>query len=498
MKLQPKKALTEEDVRSGLKLVIVDGLAAEAMITLTSGAFLVAMALLLGANNFQIGLLAALPTFTNLFQLLSIWLVRHYNNRRAVAVICTLLARLPLLGIGVIPLLFGGETAIQTLIIFLFLHYFFGSIAGPSWNSWIKDLVPHQTLGAYFARRSSYTQILNVGLSLALALLLDHIKRENPQQELITYAMLFSAAGVIGIAGALFLARVQEPESYVTKENIFRLFRRPLRDRNFVRLMTFNSAWVFALNIATPFFTVYMMKTLGLSLPYIIALTITSQLASIFTIRIWGTFADKYSNKTIIAIGAPLYIICIIGWCFVGIYSRMYAQLALLGVIHIFTGIATAGINLSLTNIGLKLAPKEDAIVYLSARNMITAFFSSLAPLIGGQIADYFTNRSLKIDAQWIGPELNKVFHLVFLHELNFLFLIGALLALLSLELLVHVNEVGEVEKDIVKRIMRKSIKSNLKDYFLIGSLINWHEQLWAILKKKAAMLYFGKQVRRG
>lgn len=484
MKLRPKKALTEEDIKKGLRLVIVDGLAAEAMITLTGGAFLVAMALLLGANNFQIGLLAGLPTFTNLFQLLSIWLVRRYNNRRAVAVFCSVLARLPLLAIGAIPLLFSGETAIQALIVFLFCHYFFGSVAGPSWNSWIKDLVPHQTLGAYFARRSSYTQILNVGLSIALALLLDYIKKEYPEQELVTYATLFSAAGVIGIMGALFLAKVQEPESYVTRENIFKLFGRPLRDRNFVRLMTFNSAWVFALNIATPFFTVYMMKTLGLSLSYIIALTIISQLASIFTVRVWGKMADKYSNKTIIAIGAPLYVICIIAWCFVGIYSRMYTQLALLGVIQIFSGIATAGINLSLTNIGLKLAPKEDAIVYLSARNIITAFFSSIAPLIGGQIADYFTTRSLKIDAQWTGPHINKVIHLVSLHELNFLFLIGALLALLSLELLVHVNEVGEVEKDLVKRIMRKSIKSNLKDYFLIGNLISWHEQLWAILKK--------------
>lgn len=486
MNLRPKKeALTEEEINKGLKRVIGDGLAAEAMTTLTGGAFLVAMALLMGANNFQIGLLAALPTFTNLFQLISIWLVRRSNNRRAVAVICSLLARIPLVIIGSLPFFFPSSASVQLLIFFLFFYYFFGSIAGPSWNSWMKDLVPEKSLGAYFSKRSSYTQTVSVVLSLLLALFVDFIKNRYPEYTLTVYSTMFIIGGLTGIIGAIILSGVQEPQSYMTHENIFRLFRRPLKDENFRRLLTFNSAWVFALNIATPFFTVFMMKSLGLSLSYIIGLNILSQLCSILTIRMWGKFADRYSNKTIIAIGAPLYILCIITWCFVGIYTTLLANLALLAVIHIFSGIATAGINLSLTNLGLKLAPKDGAIVYLSTRNIVTAFFASIAPLIGGQLADYFTHRALVVNAEWISPEFSKVFHLLSLHEWNFLFLIGAALALIAVELLVQVKEVGEVEKGMVKRIMRTSIRSNLKDYFLIGNLIGWHDQLWAIIKRK-------------
>src|SRR5690606_17806334 len=152
-----------------------------AMTTLTGGAFLVAMALLLGASNFQIGLLASLPTFTHASQLISIWLVRRYNNRRAVAVLCSLLARIPLLITGCIALFLPGSASIELIIFFLVFYYFFGSVAGPSWNSWIKDLVPEKTMGAYFSRRSSYTQALNVALSLGVALLVDYIKRHYPQ-----------------------------------------------------------------------------------------------------------------------------------------------------------------------------------------------------------------------------------------------------------------------------------------------------------------------------
>ena len=487
MNLQPKEELTDTEVERGLKMVIGDGLAAEVMTALTGGAFLVAMALLMGANNFQIGLLAALPTFTNLFQLISIWLVRRYNNRRAIAVICALLARFPLLIIGALPFIISSSYSVEVLIFFLFFYYLFGSIAGPSWNSWMKDLVPEKSLGNYFSKRSRYTQTLNVVLSLLIALILDFIKQHYPQYQLFAYATMFMIGGTIGIAGAFILARAPEPQSVVTKDNIFKLFLKPLKDANFRSLLIFNSAWVFAINIAAPFFTVFLLKSLNLQLSFIIILGIISQLSSIITIRMWGTFADRYSNKTIIAISAPVYIIVFISWCFVGLYKHMYMNIGLLVLIYIFTGISTSGINLSLTNIGLKLAPKEDAIVYLSTKNIITALFSTIAPLIGGYLADFFIRRHLNVTAQWGGPKLTKTFRLIELHEWNFLFVIAAVLALLALELLMQVKETGEVEKDKVVRIMRTNIRSSLKEYFLIGHLISLRENLWSIVKRRIA-----------
>src|SRR5581483_8728975 len=118
MFLQPETTLTEEKVNRAKKLVIVDGLMAESMTTFTSGTFLIAMVLLLNASNFQIGLLAGLPTFTNIFQLLSIWLIRHYNNRRVITVICTILGRIPLLLVGA-AILFFKMPPVTVIIVIL-------------------------------------------------------------------------------------------------------------------------------------------------------------------------------------------------------------------------------------------------------------------------------------------------------------------------------------------------------------------------------------------
>jgi MFS family permease len=227
------------------------------------------------------------------------------------------------------------------------------------------------------------------------------------------------------------------------------------------------------------------MKKMGLSITYIIGYNIISQICSILTVRMWGRFADNYSNKTIIALAAPLYVLTLGAWVYVGIYTHAYMNLLLLLVIHAVMGISNAGINLSLTNISLKLSPSEESVVYLSTKNIITALFSFIAPLIGGYLADYFGTRSISINAAYKGPHWQKVVHLLELHELNFLFLIAAVLSLIAIELLVQVKETGEVEKDVVKKMIRSNIKSNLREYFLIGQLIDLHDAFRNIIRKR-------------
>ena len=469
----PREALTPPEIDKGMKVMIADGLASETMTTLTGGTFLIAMALLIGANNLQIGILAALPTATNIFQLISIWLSRRFASRRVICVVLSSLARLPLVLTGIFILLMK-DFSVTILLLFLFMYYLFGSVSGPVWNAWMKDMIPENRLGSYFSRRTSYMQWLNVGLGICIAIFLDYVKANHTNFELDVYGYMFVIGGIAGIFGAAVLLKGPEPRSVVSSGNFLELLRKPLADPNFRRMLLFNSLWLFAINIASPFFTVFMLKVMGMSLSYIFILTVLSQISSIFTIRIWGRYADRFSNKNIIALGGPLYIGCLIGWCFVGLNSSLLVNTVLLVFIHIFLGVANAGINLSITNISLKLSPQAESIIYLSTRNMVTSMFSGLAPIVGGILADYFSHRTLEVKLEWIGPNLGKSLHLIVLHQWNFLFLIGAFIALIALQILIGVREKGEVENEEILRIMRGNIKNNLKEYFLIGQIITW------------------------
>lgn len=458
MNLRPTEHLSESQVRSGLRSIIADGMFAEAMIALTGGTFLVAMALSMGATNFQLGVLASMPTFCSLAQLVSIWFVKKYNNRRAVTVISNIFGRLPLFIIAILPFLFTGTTGVTAMIFVLFFHYFLGSVAGPAWNSWMKDLIPAKELGSYFSHRGRLTQILNVTLSLALAFGIDFVKLRFPDHTMMVYAGMFVLGGIFGMLGILALARTPEPKSYMGKENIFELMSKPLKDKNFRNLLIFNSAWAFALNIATPFFSVYMMKTMGLPLSYIIVLGILGQISSILSIKMWGRYSDRFSNKTIIRISAPIYVACIIAWVFTGNLG-----IPLLILINIMSGFSTAGINLALGNIGFKLAPKEEAIAYLTAKNMLVALASAVAPLIGGLMADFFATHQFAWNIEWKSASGTSILNIIDLKGWNFFFIIGGLLALSSLRLLNSVKEQGEVQKGRVVVYMRSRLRRNIR-----------------------------------
>jgi len=470
MNVRPSATITEQQLNKGLKNVTADGLSAEAMVVFTSGTFLTALAIHMGASNFQLGLFAALPTFTTIFQLAAIWLVRRFNNRRLITTIFNFLARLPLIAIGIMPLLFSGSTTIAVLLMLLFFQHIFGDIAGASWNAWMKDLIPQERLGSFFSRRTRMAQTLNVTLSLVTAIGLDFVKRNYPAQEITAYTLLFLAGGALGMVSVYLLLRTPEPIAEPIEEKVLPLFWRSLKNVNFRKLLVFNSLWAFSLNLATPFFAVFMMKTLGLPVACLIGLGILSQLSGILSLNLWGRYSDRFSNKTVINMCAPLYVLCIFAFAFAGLPSSYSATLLLLALIHIISGFCTAGINLSVSNIGIKLAPKQEAIVYLSARNMFVAFFSTIAPLIGGLLADLFANNAIRLDFQLVGARHMQV-NLLQLQGWNYFFIIGGTLALLSLKLLTNVEEEGETKRSMVVVHMRSSIKHRIKKRVLKQSI---------------------------
>lgn len=450
--------LTEEQTQKGLRQVIKDGLATEAMSCLTEGTFLVALALQLGATNFQIGLLASLPTFTNIFQLSAIWLVQHYNSRKVITVTANLLARLPLFAVGLLPFFFAKAVALHILIVLMLTHYFFGSIAGASWNAWMKDLVPQNALGSYFAKRTRFTQTLNISLSVVLALTLDYIKAHYPALMPSTYPILFIAGGIAGVISVYVLSKAPEPRLQPVKHNLFSLFIKALKDVNFRKLLMFNSVWIFAFNLASPFFSVYMMKAMNMPVSRILVLNILTQVSSILFVKWWGKYSDRYSNKNIIRLSIPVYILCLLAWMFTASLHGAVLIITLV-CIHVLTGIATSGINLGLNNIGLKLSPSKDAIVYLATKNVITAFFSAAAPLVGGLLADFFAVHPLNWNIHWHSAKGIKVIPLLHLQQWGFFFIIAAILATISLQLLKQVSEAGEVNKFEVIRGMRTQFK---------------------------------------
>lgn len=196
---------------------------------------------------------------------------------------------------------------------------------------------------------------------------------------------------------------------------------------------------------------------------YVIFLGILSQLSGILSYKLWGQYTDRFSNKTIIGICAPLYACCILLFTFTAMPAGILGKLGLLLPIYLVSGWSAAGINLALSNIGLKLASKNEAIAYLSVKNMFVAFFSTIAPLAGGRLADFFGSHRFSWNIQFASTHSVTSFTLVDLQGWNYFFIFGGLLALLSLQLLRRVSEPGETDKTRAILHMRAGFRKKLR-----------------------------------
>ena len=206
----------------------------------------------------------------------------------------------------------------------------------------------------------------------------------------------------------------------------------------------------FTANLAIPFFAVYMLERIVLSLSAVIALTVVSQLSSILFLRVWGPMSDRLGSKVILSVCNSLLLLVIMGWTFTTMPDTHALTIPLLATLHVFAGVAMAGINIGTGAIGMKLAPEGNAAPYLAGASLATNLGAGLAPLAGGRFADFFSVRAFSIGVEWIDPTSTVVLPALSLTGYDFLFAVSFLLGVTSLNTLTTIREEGEASRETV------------------------------------------------
>ncbi|MCK8519022.1 MFS transporter [Methanoculleus sp. 7T] len=473
MVFEVKESLTGKEVDHGLKLVIRDGLATQAMVTLTGGIFLVAFALQLGASNTVIGLLAAIPPLAELLQMPAIYIVDRVQKRRLVVVAASLAARLFWVPIILIPFFLSPEQGIFVLIASIALYSSFSAISHCGWNSWMRDLIPQDRLGAFFSRRLTLSTAIALVISLIAGFFIDSWKAVFPDLAAYGYSILFLLGLLAGLFGITLLARTPEPRMAAADEEngLFAAIAKPFQDINFKNLIVFLGSWNFAVNLAAPFFTVYMLQRLGLDISVVVALGILSQIMNIVFYRSWGRVSDRFSNKSVLAVSGPLFMLAIFAWMFVTLPDVYILTYPLLILIHILMGISLAGVSLASGNISLKLAPQGQATSYLAASTFTNSVTAGIAPILGGLFVDFFAERELIWTLIWKDPVRELVFVTFDLQQWEFFFLFAFLLGLYSLHRLTAVQEEGEAKEQEVFDELIAGVRRDMRNFSSVGGL---------------------------
>ncbi|HWW66175.1 MAG TPA: MFS transporter [Sphingomonadaceae bacterium] len=459
MSLAPQAEISDVERETGLRRLIVEAAYSSATTALTSGVILTVFALYLGASNLMIGILASAPFLSQLLQGPAILLIEHGRARKRVAVLSSIVGRAMLAVMGVAAFL-PKPAALGIVLVAQFILCGLGAFGGCAWNAWLRDLAPEERLGHIFARRTAYATGVSLVAGLAAALLVDRTP-VGSHWRAIAFAGLYAAGCVAGLISAAIVARIPEPMMAMRAPedlNLRSLLREPFADHNFRRLVGFLASWQFAINLATPFFTVFLVRQLGFTMTFVMILSVVSQIANLVALRSWGVLSDRFTNKSVLLVAAPTYILCIVGMIGASQISHRDVASAYLVLLHLFMGASVAGVTLGSTNIALKLSPKGAATAYVATNALVTSVAAGIAPILGGILADFFGARRLELLLRWTGPEGIILLAPLRLSHWDFYFLLAGLLGLYALHRLGTVCEEGEIDRrEMIQQVLHQT-----------------------------------------
>lgn len=451
--LFPQERVTPEQTERGLRMLLLDGVCSQTMGVLTGGAFLIAFALKLGASNAVIGLIAAVGPLTQILQIPSIFVVDKLRRRKIIVVASSFASRLFWLPVAVLPFMFSPGLQVPILLISLIFYFGLGAVSGCAFNSWMRDFIPQNIMGGFFGKRLAVSTAVGASLTVAAGVAVD-IGSRAVANDFVVYTALFVVGTAAGLIGVVFLSRIPEPKMVEPPaENLLKVIAEPFREHAFRQLLVFLGSWNFAVNLAAPFFVVYMLQRLGITMGWVLGLSVLSQVTNILFFRVWGRLADRFTNKSVLSVSGPMFIISIVMWPFTTMPESYFLTVPLLVLIHVLAGMSTAGINLCTGNIALKLAPRGKATSFLAANALTSGTAATIAPIIAGFGADWFSDKHLDFSFRWLsGTEAAQTVEMpvVSLSGLDFLFMIAVVAGLHAMHRLLAVREEGEVEEKIV------------------------------------------------
>jgi MFS family permease len=388
--------------RKWLRIATVEGGFATVFITFTGGAFITGLALMLGANDFDIGLLAAIPFLSQVAQVVSAYMVDRTGQRKRIAVVASAVAR-QMWWLVLPALLLPESWRLEMVLLVVVFSNLAIMIATPAWLSWMADLIPAKIRGRYFGFRSAVIAFVTVAATIVGGIVLDQFKLVG--LEPVGFAIIIVAGCLFALAAVLLLNKLPDKPAQTIKTEVkWNHFLEPLSVKPFRYLLAVYFVWNFAIGISAAFFAAHMLTNLKMSFTLIAFYSSGAALVGVALNRPWGKLIDRFGCK-------PVTVFCSFGIALIPLiwWIPRPGYLWILAFESIYSGALWTGFNLGAFNVPMARSPQRGRTIYLAMFAMVTGLGFFLASLLGGALAHNWS------DFHWqIGPQTVVNYHLLF------------------------------------------------------------------------------------
>ncbi len=376
-----------DDLRN-LRVANLDAALANAFIACVTGAFLVGMIRLFGGGDLWIGLVTAIPSALGLLQIPgAVWGRRFPSYKKFVAP-GGLIWRLVYIPIALLPFIpLSNEVRLALLLGLVCLGAAVVNVSNPIYNDWLAEMVPAESRGWFFSRRSMICSTVGAIAGLLGGFVLDGFRARNQEALGLTTVMLIGCS--FALVSFYFYQQMQDrTREHLVRKGLresLREFRFPFVDRHFRFMLLFLGMWVIGQSFAGNFFAAFALESLQMPFAILQLCGLCQAVGMLATARFWGFLGDKYGNKPIlVVIGVGLFLTPLM-WLFC-MPGRPGVNAAILLPGHVFSGVVWAGVNTLTFNMLLATSSNENRATYLGAGMAIQATAGSISPFVGSLV----------------------------------------------------------------------------------------------------------------
>lgn len=408
--MEDNRRILEKDLNKSLYLVIAAITFGNVFFVVTTGPALTGFTRALGAGDLVYGIVMAMPVVGGILQVFVSYYLEYTGKRRFAFLTAGFIHRLLWIPIALIPLILPSEyknLRIWLVTILITLSSSANSVAGICFWSWMGDLVPKQIRGSFFSKRTMISTISSAIIGLAVGRLLDLVNNFTGFAIILIVIALFGACDILCFCFVSHPAMITITEKQPIKE----LFIEPFKNSNYMRFVTFVSVWNFGVNIAGPFFNVYMLEHLKMSyFTLVIFAQVGGNLITILFIRFWGKLVDRYGNRPVMTICCSITFFLPFLWFFATPQNYW-----IILFINLLSGLFWPGFDMTCANQSVWLAPDKNRSMHIAVYALITSLIGIAAAYIcGGFIMQFSRPLFEHLNLPFVMGQKFSAFHLLF------------------------------------------------------------------------------------
>ena len=334
---------------------------------------------ILGATNYQVGLISSIPPLITLLMTIpaALLLNKAVEQKKLVA-FSVLLARLVFLMIIFVVFLPGSIASWILLALIAFMSIP-NTTANMGWQALIGNIIEDERRARFFSDRNRMLTIIGLISTLTIGIVM-----RDATGNATAYQILFIFALFFGLLEVYFLLRHEEGEREQKEEKKSAMNWSIFKDAGYVRFLIVALCFNFGWQMAWGLFNIYNVRYAEATIFWVSMFNVGSMVAQIFSFPLWRKWSEKYGNMRV-------FVLVAFGMSTAPFLTALSTNYIYLTWMYALSGVFVSGTVLILFNLLLENSPKENRTYCITSYNVLLAIIAFIAPQIGIWFLDVFS-----------------------------------------------------------------------------------------------------------